>query len=61
MSEKDYTKQPGLTATGKPWYQKCFICLKNIDLIKTDKQSLVFLGNGMVMHKKCYPKAYKGK
>lgn len=57
MTMKDITDpavlKPGLTADGKVWYQKCFICLHQIDFIKRNTP-WVNVG-GLVRHKKCQP------
>jgi hypothetical protein len=56
----DYTKTPGLNSEGKPWWQLCYVCRKQIDFIKTPRHKWLGIGNGMVRHKKCDPNTYKG-
>lgn len=55
----DYTLTPGLTADGKPWWQLCYVCRKQVDFIKGPKNSWLGIGNGMIRHKKCNPNDYK--
>ena len=46
--------KPVLTWDGKPWCQLCYICLKQIDLIKTMPHQRVRVGE-LVRHAKCRP------
>lgn len=49
-----YMLKPTLTADGKPWVQRCFICAKLVDFLKTSSVERVTVGE-MVRHKKCRP------
>lgn len=50
----EYQLKPALTADGKPWAQRCYVCDKAINLIKDPKVKRVHVGE-LVRHKKCYP------
>jgi len=50
-----YVIKPSLTADGKPWVQRCMVCLKPVNFIKMKSWvEYVHVGN-FVRHKKCYP------
>lgn len=43
------------TADGREWVQRCFVCLKSIDLLKlTAGVGYLHVGQ-YVRHRKCYP------
>jgi hypothetical protein len=46
--------KPGLTADGQKWYQSCMYCNKQINFLKTNKETLRFVGQ-YVRHRKCDP------
>jgi hypothetical protein len=44
-----------LTADGRPWVQRCMICLKPVNFLK-DKPWIQYVTVGQyVRHKRCYP------
>ena len=44
--------KPVLTADGRPWVQRCFICAKSVNFLKTTPDQRVKVGD-LVRHKKC--------
>ena len=42
------------TADGRPWVQRCFICAKAVDYLKTSPVERVRVGE-LVRHKDCRP------
>ncbi len=51
-----YMLAPTLTADGRPWVQRCFICSKPVDYLKTSSVERVRVG-ALVRHKGCRPMA----
>lgn len=49
-----YVLNPTLTVDGKKWVQRCFICGKTVNFLKTFPHERVLVG-GLVRHKKCLP------
>lgn len=49
-----YMLKPTLTADGRPWVQRCFVCGKLVDYLKTTGVERVRVG-GLVRHKACKP------
>lgn len=47
-----YMLKPTLTSNGKEWVQRCFVCAKPVNFLKTTPDQRVRVGN-MVRHKKC--------
>lgn len=47
--------KPVYTADGRKWAQRCFICSKTVDFLKTSPVERVQVGE-LVRHKKCRPK-----
>jgi hypothetical protein len=60
MDYNPYQLHPVLTAEGKPWVQRCYVCDKSIDFIRMPSVSWVRVGE-MVRHKRCYPGIPKEK
>lgn len=58
MTIKDITDpfilKPVTTADGRPWCQRCYVCVKSVNFIKDPSQSWVRVGE-LVRHKKCLP------
>ena len=60
MSLEDNLKDPYVansskTSDGKPWVQRCYICLKPVDFLKM-KSWVEYVRVGQyVRHKKCHP------
>jgi len=53
--EDPFVKKATLTASGRPWVQRCFICLRSIDFIK-DSTAVKWIRVGeFVRHRKCNP------
>jgi hypothetical protein len=50
-----YVIAPTLTADGKPWIQRCYICLKPVDFLKMLSSVEYVRAGKYVRHKKCYP------
>jgi hypothetical protein len=46
--------KPTLTADGKPWVQRCFICGRTVNFIKEMPSTRVRIGE-LVRHAKCDP------
>ena len=44
--------KPSLTADGKPWVQRCYVCTKAVNFLKGDLYVRV---EPLVRHKKCTP------
>jgi hypothetical protein len=59
MTMKDitdpYVLKPCLTADGKPWTQRCYICKKPVNFLKMSWGSQWIRDGEVVRHKKCYP------
>lgn len=53
-----YMLKPVLTADGRPWTQRCYVCSKTIDFLKTSGDMRVRVGE-LVRHKKCLPAPIK--
>lgn len=51
-----YMLKPTLTSEGRPWVQRCFICGKLVDFLKTQPTARVKVGD-VVRHAKCRPEA----
>lgn len=49
-----YVQKATLTSDGKPWTQRCYVCLKAINFLKDASISFVRVPP-YVRHKKCYP------
>lgn len=49
-----YMFKPTLTADGRPWIQRCFMCGKGVDFTRTQPIERVRVGD-LVRHKKCDP------
>lgn len=49
-----YVLKPVLTADGRPWTQRCYVCTKTVNFLKGDLR--VHVGP-LVRHKKCHPPA----
>lgn len=49
------TTKPVLTADGKPWVQKCYVCGKLVDFLKMSWGSEWLRAGDYVRHKKCKP------
>lgn len=47
-----YMLKPCLTSDGRPWIQRCFICKKSVDFLKTLPTQRVRVGH-LVRHAKC--------
>jgi hypothetical protein len=49
-----YVANPTKTSDGRPWTQRCFVCLKVVDFLKmTSWTEFVKVGQ-YVRHKKCH-------
>jgi hypothetical protein len=55
MITDPYMLKPMLTADGRPWVQRCFICGKGVNYLKTSTVERVRVGD-LVRHKTCKPK-----
>jgi hypothetical protein len=54
-----FVQKPTLTADGRPWVQRCYVCLKSVDFIRM-KAGAEYLHVGQyVRHKRCYPPTIK--
>lgn len=53
MTLNEYQLKPVLTSDGKPWVQRCFICDKPIDFLKTPAHMRVRVGE-LVRHARCF-------
>jgi len=49
-----YMLKPSLTADGRPWVQRCFICGKSVNYLKSMPWQRVKVGD-LVRHEKCRP------
>ena len=49
-----YMLKPARTADGRPRVQRCFICAKPVDYLKTSPVERVRVGE-LIRHKKCKP------
>jgi hypothetical protein len=49
-----YMLKPTLTADGRPWVQRCFLCAKGVNFQKLMPWQWVRVG-GLVRHAKCLP------
>lgn len=49
-----YMLRPTLTADGRPWVQRCFICARPVDYLRTQPVERVRVGD-LVRHKACRP------
>jgi hypothetical protein len=47
-----YMLKPCLTHDGRPWTQRCFMCAKPVDFLKTRAEQRVHVGQ-LVRHVKC--------
>lgn len=47
--------KPVLTSEGKPWVQRCYVCSKSINLIKSHYMKI----GTLVRHTKCRPEPIK--
>jgi hypothetical protein len=47
-----YMLKPCLTSEGKPWTQRCFVCARPVDFLKTTPDQRVRVGE-LVRHAKC--------
>lgn len=56
-----YMLKPTLTADGKPWVQRCYICGKSVDFLKMSWGSQWLKVGNLVRHKKCLPPPLVGK
>lgn len=54
MTLNEYQSKPVLTSDGKPWVQRCYVCDKPINLLKTAPHMVVKVGE-LRRHKKCWP------
>lgn len=59
MNLNQYQLQPVLTASGKAWVQRCYVCDKAIDFIKDPSGWKWIRVDELVRHRKCYPEAVK--
>jgi hypothetical protein len=50
-----FVQKPTLTADGKPWVQRCFICLNSVNFLKDTPWVDYVKVAQYVRHKKCYP------
>jgi len=50
-----YVMNPTKTVEGKPWIQRCFVCLKPVDFLKMLPWVEYVKVAQYVRHKKCYP------
>lgn len=51
-----YMLRPTLTADGRPWTQRCFVCGKTVDLLKSFPHQRIRV-DGLVRHARCRPEA----
>jgi hypothetical protein len=49
---------PVLTAEGKPWVQRCYLCGKTVNFLKMSWGSEWLRVGELVRHKKCRPSLY---
>lgn len=54
MTDNTLTK-PVLTSDGRPWVQKCYVCLRLVDFLKMSWGSQWLRAGEYVRHKKCKP------
>jgi hypothetical protein len=54
-----YVQKPTLTSDGKPWTQRCYICLKPVDFLKMLPWVEYVKVGQYARHKKCYPQEVK--
>lgn len=57
MNKDKWQLEPGLTTDGRPFWQLCYYCGKQINFIKNSKSSwkrLGGVGSKLVRHSKCY-------
>jgi hypothetical protein len=47
--------KPVLTVDGKPWTQRCYVCLKPVNFIKDPSANTWLRVPPYVRHRKCYP------
>ena len=47
-----YVLKPTRTADGREWTQRCYICGKSVNFLKTTPDQRVRVGN-LIRHKKC--------
>ncbi len=65
MTLNEYQLKPTLTADGRPWVQRCYVCNGSIDLLKlaemnpTQRAARVVRVDTLVRHKRCYPPAVR--
>jgi hypothetical protein len=50
-----YVLRPTMTADGRRWVQRCFVCSRPVNFLKTSPVERVQVGE-LVRHKKCRPK-----
>ncbi len=50
-----FQKEPVRTATGQVWAQNCFICNKQIDMLKDPYHVKWLRIDTLIRHRKCYP------
>lgn len=50
-----FVQKPTLTADGKPWVQRCFVCLKPVNFLKDTPWVEYVKVDPYVRHKRCYP------
>ncbi len=50
----EYQLKPVLTADGRQWAQRCYVCDRQVNYIKDASVSYVRVGD-LVRHKKCFP------
>lgn len=55
----DHMKTPVLTAEGKPWTQRCYVCRHMINFLKESNGSQWLKIGKFVRHKKCRPAAIR--
>ena len=54
MTLNEFQRKPALTADGRKWCQRCYLCNKAVNFLKTVPQQRVIVGN-LVRHEKCRP------
>ena len=55
MTIDEFTAKPTLTADGRPWVQRCFVCTFAVNFLKM-KAGVEYIRVGnLVRHKKCRP------
>lgn len=54
LNLNEYQRNPTLTADGRAWIQRCYVCDKSINFLKDPACKRVKVGE-LVRHKKCWP------